>query len=458
MVACQTDEHANRFAVPCKGLLLEVSTCFRLFGGANALYQQVWHALTTWHTDNPGMRLATATWATAQGAWWLAKSRPCNSLDDLMEQAAHSQQCPSCHKQRNATGEAGTSEACIGSRTGGGHYLDKLPASVLDLPVESKTLLTQCDLLQLGKLRALPRPALQRRLGPKAMQELDAGYGVNSDFRQAQAAPLFFHSQVELPFHSTAMPLIQHGMERLLDELEQWLRRRQLASDELDWTFYKPHNKQTLRLRSARFLQARKDWLPLLANKLQTTEFDDDVSDIRLECRSFQPATSANLSLLPEEGVANHNAWLETCDQLKTRLGPEIIQFVNAKPDPRPEKAIEFSTTPPGRPQAKKAHRKHHAYVPEQGSTHVLTAHAERPLWQLPKPVRLNHLASPGSQGKQRWQLLAGPERINFGWWEGSPSQRDYYRAINQDGVQAWLFLEQTGAESACWYLHGYFA
>ena len=52
--------------------------------------------------------------------------------------------------------------------------------------------------------------------------------------------------------------------------------------------------------------------------------------------------------------------------------------------------------------------------------------------------------------------MLAGPERIEAGWWDGEEVRRDYYVASNASGETFWIFREHQGAQG--WYLHGLFA
>ena len=67
-----------------------------------------------------------------------------------------------------------------------------------------------------------------------------------------------------------------------------------------------------------------------------------------------------------------------------------------------------------------------------------------RPLWLLETPRRL---------GEGDFALLAGPERIESGWWDGSEARRDYYIARSGDGSLAWVYRAADG-----WYQHGIFA
>jgi protein ImuB len=53
--------------------------------------------------------------------------------------------------------------------------------------------------------------------------------------------------------------------------------------------------------------------------------------------------------------------------------------------------------------------------------------------------------------------VLAGPERIESGWWDGGDVRRDYYVVQTSLGQRAWAFLP-AGASDGAWMLHGWFA
>jgi protein ImuB len=51
-----------------------------------------------------------------------------------------------------------------------------------------------------------------------------------------------------------------------------------------------------------------------------------------------------------------------------------------------------------------------------------------------------------------RLALVAGPERIACGWWDGDETKRDYFVAEFGRAL-AWVYREEGQ-----WYLHGFFA
>jgi protein ImuB len=66
-------------------------------------------------------------------------------------------------------------------------------------------------------------------------------------------------------------------------------------------------------------------------------------------------------------------------------------------------------------------------------------------LWLVEPPRRL-------AEGE--FSLLAGPERIESGWWDGAEARRDYFIARTGKASLAWIYREREGG----WFLHGYFA
>ena len=83
------------------------------------------------------------------------------------------------------------------------------------------------------------------------------------------------------------------------------------------------------------------------------------------------------------------------------------------------------------------------------------TALSSRPLWLLAHPRPLEEIAgAPCYDG--RLSLLAGPERIESGWWDGNDVARDYFVASNPAEALLWIYRER--GPRGRWYLHGFFA
>jgi protein ImuB len=53
-------------------------------------------------------------------------------------------------------------------------------------------------------------------------------------------------------------------------------------------------------------------------------------------------------------------------------------------------------------------------------------------------------------------RILAGPERLETGWWDGGDIRRDYYVVELSTGQRAWVF--SPPGEREPFMLHGWFA
>jgi protein ImuB len=82
-----------------------------------------------------------------------------------------------------------------------------------------------------------------------------------------------------------------------------------------------------------------------------------------------------------------------------------------------------------------------------------------RPAWLLPEPCRLREQASRPLLDGLALQLLAGPERLESGWWDGALVVRDYFIAQAGDGALVWIYRSRlaSSADEAGWFLHGWF-
>ncbi|MGQ3053016.1 MAG: DNA polymerase Y family protein, partial [Roseateles sp.] len=85
-----------------------------------------------------------------------------------------------------------------------------------------------------------------------------------------------------------------------------------------------------------------------------------------------------------------------------------------------------------------------------------------QPTWALREPLKLAiRNQRPVYQGEL--QLLAGPQRIESGWWDrdeiagqGRLVVRDYWLAESRHAGLLWLFQTRQD-DSVAWYLHGIF-
>ena len=85
------------------------------------------------------------------------------------------------------------------------------------------------------------------------------------------------------------------------------------------------------------------------------------------------------------------------------------------------------SSRAPALPTPRKARHK-----PSAEATSGLPTASPRPLWLLRKAIPLR---------AQPLHILAGPERIESGWWDGDDQRHDYYIVQTPAGQRAWAYV-----------------
>lgn len=425
-VCWRQDQHQGH-----AGWLVEVHSSFRLFGGPDALLANFWKQLEELDQKLNNLKLDVqlnmANCHSATGAWWLSKCSPAKTLAEFIQMLEWPQ-----------------------------NLLLKLPMHVLDVDARLHATWEQCGFSFLGDLQQLPRDGFLKRFGPLALAELDSGFGFSS-----RLAPIdiphhpaeIFEQSLDMPFHSTRMDMIEHHAQILLSSLCSWLKAKKQGSRELLWTFHQAHAQHTLQLRSAQASCCEKTWQRLLHHQLGRMDFQDDIRSLRLECLSTEAMPDHTDSLLPDPAQASRN-WESTCDLLRARLGDQTVLYAATECDPRPECSIILHHTPIP-PRMSVLSVKQTSRQALEAEPAALPLSKPRPLWLLPAPRKLQ--TSPGWQSSGPWQLLTGPERVEFGWWDSQPCKRDYYCARDSQNSLVWLFQDLLD-DSGAWFLHGYFS
>jgi protein ImuB len=171
----------------------------------------------------------------------------------------------------------------------------------------------------------------------------------------------------------------------------------------------------------------------LLRERLGALSLRAPVESIRIEADGVEPLAGRNDSLFDDPRGAEEG-WLRLVERLQARLGREAVHGLGTHEDHRPERASRrvFFEAEKSNPGERKKDTKGKDISP-------------RPLWLLDPPRRL-------AEGE--FALLAGPERIESGWWDGAEACRDYFIARTGEASLAWIYREREGH----WFLHGFFA
>jgi protein ImuB len=278
--------------------------------------------------------------------------------------------------------------------------------------------------------------------------------------------PEVFDLMFELPALATSAGELMWAGQRLLSQLQIWLQARHFGvlAIELEWTLdlrrlngvQLPSHEQ-LAIRTAQPTQDVAHLRRLVGEQLARTSLSAPANHLRLRTLETVPWQGGSISLLPEDrgsGEALH----QFIERLSIRLGESNVLVPRLHADHRPEcmqSWVPARTAAGASPEGKK------------DKARQLPSDALYPAWLLPLPLRLEVRGEkPHYQGPLR--LLAGPQRLETGWWDAGlpgPAMRDYFIAASEQAGLLWVYRERLvrgegdGAfEPVRWYLHGVYA
>jgi protein ImuB len=194
----------------------------------------------------------------------------------------------------------------------------------------------------------------------------------------------------------------------------------------------------------------------LLRERLANAELAAPTLELSLQCRQAVKGAPPNGELFPTPG-SEREGLTRLVERLQARLGRDRVQQLHARSDHRPECT---SVAGPADPLAGAAAS---PWAPSRGEPASPAPRISRPVWLLPEPEPLAERQLKPLLDGQPLQLLSGPERIETGWWDGAPAQRDYFIAQSAEGALVWIYrdrlprsLDGQALESG-WYLQGRF-
>ena len=320
---------------------------------------------------------------------------------------------------------AATARAALWRASGGGGPLEELPVEVTGLEQDALDLLQGLGVRTVGELMRLPRDGVALRFGRGLLAELDRALGKIPEPRLFFVPPARFAARLELPSEVMHAEGALFAARRLLVQLEGFLAARQAGVR--GFTLAMVHDGRQPTLMTVNLAAPAREaahFLVLVRERLQRVTLASPVDAIRLEADEIEPLPGATAALFRDARVAGED-WTWLVERLAARLGGGAVHGLAVHSEHRPE--LAWRRTEPG------------AKAPV-----AIEAPGPRPLWLLETPRRL---------GEGEFALLAGPERIESGWWDGNEARRDYYIARSGDGSLAWVFRAADG-----WYQHGIFA
>ena len=319
-------------------------------------------------------------------------------------------------------GKAATPRAALWLARGGAQNLEEVRLEAI-CDGEPLVFLQSIGLENFGDLVRLPREGLARRCGQSLLDDLDRALGAAPEPRGYFSPPPSFAAKLELPAAVAHAEALLFAARRLLARLEGLLAARQAGVRSFTLTLIHENEESKLEVGLASAGRDTERLARLLHEKLSTLQLARPVEAIRLEARDFTPLAARSAGMFGDAG-AEAEDWARLVERLRARLGHQAVSGLATQPDHRPEHA--WRRVEPG-----------------EWDPREFRQPGPRPCWLLqPKPVAENS-----------FRLLAGPERIESGWWDGDEASRDYFVARLADDSLAWIYRE-----AGEWYLHGLFA
>ena len=378
-----------------RGLALEVSGSLALFGGIRPI-----SAGLAQGTADMGFTASVASAPTPHGAWLLARGgspAPCEETGDLARR------------------------------------LQPLPIEVLDCDARTLATLEAVGVRTLGEVLALPRAGLIRRFGKGLGEELDRALGALPDPREFFSPPERFRADLELPSEVHEAGALVFAVRRLVVQFGGFLAARDGGVQRFRIELFHKEAHTDVEVGLVRPGRDTEHFAMLAREKLSALALKAPVRRVALVADDVLALAHENLDLL-DDTLKRPGDWHGLIERLRARLGSHAVSGIATNAAHRPEAAWR---------------------VAEPGMRGAALEFSTRPLWLLQKPRRLE-AAGAAPQCGGPLTLLAGPERIESGWWDGRDAARDYFVARAPTESLLWVYRER-GLAQGHWYLHGIF-
>lgn len=346
-----------------------------------------------------------------------------------------------------ATSHFGSEVICTVPAAQQSKALESLPVAALriaDPVVESLQVL---DVSTIGRLMCLPRATLPSRFGKDLLQRLDQALGLVPELLTAERLiePLSTECQFDEPV--VERQRLDYALGVLLDQLLGQLNDRRASLREMS-CHWLGTTMEPIVLRLLRPTTDHRHLFELLRLQCERLVFTKGINGIRMEVVEMGlPAMRQTQLFEDDDGKTERyqHALAELVDRLGSRLGRQAVLRPTLRPDPQPEYACEYVPWLGGG-----------TFIPMTAISHSHLRCRPLKLLQSPQPliiegtlngppIRVNHTSV---------VRIAGPERIEAGWWRGLDAKRDYYRLDLASGTGLWAFVDR---DTSNWFLHGLF-
>ena len=302
--------------------------------------------------------------------------------------------------------------------------LGQVPLQRSGLSPSAIDTLARSGLRTLAPVFGLARESLLRRFGPEVLEHLDAIRGRDVPPLEYFQPPDRFEARIEFEYEVESSTALLFPLRRLTGDLAAFLSSRDGGVQRFVLKFeHERHPDSELVIGLLTAERNATVLFDLARSRLDQLRLPAGTRGMRLlaeELPPFVPVARDLFDTRPQQAMD----WDQLRERLRARLGDGSVQGLAVQADHRPELASAAS------------------------GTSVLPSRLPlRPAWLLPRPIPLRGFGL---------RVIAGPERIETGWWDGGSVRRDYYVVQTREGQRAWAFT--APGETGPFMLHGWFA
>lgn len=279
------------------------------------------------------------------------------------------------------------------------------------------TAFKRMGLRKFRQVMALPRDTIARRFPREVLEHLDELTGRRAKVLSCYQPPDIFDMRIELNFDVESHQALLFPLRRVTSDLAAYLAGRDSGVQR--FTLHLEHRDGPASQVSVGLLSAEREagsLFELARGRLEQVQLPGATQAMRLIATDL-PAFAPERKTLFDDRPQQNLSWEKLRERLRARLGDASVHGLQACADHRPERAWLIGE-----------HRT---------STHL--ALPKRPGWLIEQPTPVDD---------PDLRIIAGPERIESGWWDGGDVRRDYYLVQLGSGQLAWAYRAIGGSEA----------
>ena len=382
------------------------------------------------------------------------------------------------------------------------NWLAKLPIESLRIDLATCSKLHRLGIRRIDQLLQLPRSGLPSRFGEQLLKRMDQLLGIDSEMIQT------LHSRPELEIDDMfefPLPEKEAVRDRISEQVAQLCKRLETighgatrlvcrvaleknafdVDEAMPVESSQPQDPNMVtnvkQAALASMLQIglyqpsndHEHLMWLLQSQLDSPAFRLGGSywakGIRTQITLSAPMVWSQASLFDSEFTKHRDTIAKFIDNVSVRLGRENVVTPVTKQNPLPEATFSWRPMTGWRKDGGKQEVKRKLRRPprrDYQSGDIVTGPTKQHVWRrptmllrVPSQLKVTELGEYGRprivcypRSNVRVMDIAGPERVESGWWSCGSQRRDYYRLILENGVWLWVFqdLKDRG-----WFLHG---